>query len=176
MKPKHPQPARAMRRAESEITSPAQLDRILDTVPVLFLGLKDTPAPYVVPVCFGWEEDVLFVHSALTGAKMDLLRAEPVVGFSLCTDVTVVPGAAACNFSVRAMSIVGTGRARILTDDNERAHALAIILRHYERSGEAPVFGAGSLSRTCVIAITVLSLRGRQLGQPVSELSKGTDP
>ena len=166
MKPKLPHHPRTMRRAESEVTSPAHLERILDAAPVLFLGLKDTPAPCVIPVCFGWEKDTLFVHSALTGAKMDLLRADPVVGFSLCTDVTVVPGAAACTFSVQAQSIVGTGRARILTDDKERAQGLEIIMRHYDRGSKAPVFVPGSFSRTCVIAIAVLSLRGRQLGRP----------
>lgn len=155
-----------MRRPETEITNLAQLGKILRTARVLFLCLKDAQAPYVVPVCFGWEEGTLYVHSALTGTKIDLIRADPFVGFSACTEMTLTPGATACNFGVQAESIAGTGRARILIDDKERTQGLDIIMRQYSEKAEAAVFAAGSLSRTCIIAITVLTLRGRQLGRP----------
>jgi hypothetical protein len=121
-----------------------------------------------VPVCFGCENDTLYVHSALSGTKIDLIRADPVVGFSACTDMILIPGATACDFSLRAKSVAGTGRARILADDKERARGLDLIMRHYTEGGgaEAPVYRAGSLSRTCVIAIDIESLRGRLLGRP----------
>jgi nitroimidazol reductase NimA-like FMN-containing flavoprotein (pyridoxamine 5'-phosphate oxidase superfamily) len=183
----NPEPPRPMRRAESEITARAQLEEVLRKAKVLFLSLRDAQAPYVVPVCFGWEGDTLYVHSALSGTKIDLIRADPAVGFSACTDIILKRGATACDFSLQAQSVAGTGRARILADDKERARGLDLIMRHYSEgdSAEAPVYGvpaervrpsgrartralaygAGSLSRTCVIAITIESLRGRQLGR-----------
>jgi nitroimidazol reductase NimA-like FMN-containing flavoprotein (pyridoxamine 5'-phosphate oxidase superfamily) len=162
----HPENLRAMRRPETEITDPAELERILSAVRVLFLCLNDAQAPYVIPVCFGWDKGMLYVHSALTGTKIDLIRVDPFVGFSACAEMTLTPGSTACNFSVQAESIAGTGRARILIDDKERTRGLDLIMRHYSENAEAPVFGVGSLSRTCVIAITILTLRGRQLGRP----------
>jgi nitroimidazol reductase NimA-like FMN-containing flavoprotein (pyridoxamine 5'-phosphate oxidase superfamily) len=156
-----------MRRAKSEITARAELDEILRAAKVLFLSLRDARAPYVVPVCFGWEKDTLYVHSALKGTKIDLIRADPAVGFSACTDMILTPGATACSYSLQARSVAGTGRARILVDAEDRTRGLDLIMRHYGEgdSAEALVFGAGPLSRTCVIAITIESLRGRQLGQ-----------
>jgi nitroimidazol reductase NimA-like FMN-containing flavoprotein (pyridoxamine 5'-phosphate oxidase superfamily) len=156
-----------MRRAESEISVRLQLEEILRKARVLFLGLKDAQAPYVVPVCFGWEKDTLYVHSALTGAKIDLIRADPAVGFSTCTEMILTPGATACNFSLQAQSVMGTGQAHILVDDKERTRGLDLIMRHYSEGdcAEAPVYGISSLSRTCVIAITIETLRGRQLGR-----------
>jgi len=170
----HPEKPRPMRRPETEITARPQLEDILSRVRVLFLCLKDAQAPYVVPVCFGWEKDTLYVHSAFSGTKIDLIRADPAVGFSACTEMTLTPGSPACNFGLEAESITGTGRARILTDRKERVHGLDLIMRHYAESAGAPVSGVpaeraplystGALSRTCVIAITVETLRGRQLG------------
>ena len=154
-----------MRRPQTEITARPQLEDILGRARVLFLCMKDAPAPYVVPVCFGWNENTLYVHSALSGTKIDLIRAEPAVGFSACTEMTLVPGTTACNSSLRAESISGTGRARILTDETERVRALNLIMRHYDEGEKAPVFAPGSLSRTCVIAIVIETLRGRQLGR-----------
>jgi nitroimidazol reductase NimA-like FMN-containing flavoprotein (pyridoxamine 5'-phosphate oxidase superfamily) len=163
-----PEPARGMRRAESEITSRASLDSILRKARVLFLALRDGEAPYVVPLCFGYETDTLYVHSALSGTKIDLIRAHPAVGFSACTDVILIPGAAACDFGLSAQSVAGTGKARILANGTEGARGLDLIMRHYAEgeAAEAPVYRPGSLSRTCVIAIHIESLRGRQLGQP----------
>ena len=100
-----PEKPRPMRRPGTEITARPQLEGILTWARVLFLCLRDAQAPYVVPVCFGWEKDTLYVHSALSGTKIDLIRADPAVGFSACTDMTLVPGATACNFSLQAESV-----------------------------------------------------------------------
>ncbi len=161
-----PEPPRVMRRAKSEITARAELDEILRAAKVLFLSLRDARAPYVVPVCFGWEKDTLYVHSALEGTKIDLIRADPAVGFSACTDMILIPGATACTCSLQARSVAGTGRARILVDAEERTRGLDLIMRHYGAPDERVTpYGTGPLSRTCVIAIAIESLRGRQLGQ-----------
>jgi len=166
MQPNHLEKPRHMRRPDTEITARTQLEYVLRKARVLFLCMNDAKAPYIVPVCFGWEKDTLYVHSALSGTKIDLLRADPAVGFSACTDMTLVPGATACNFSLRAESVAGTGRGRILADEKERAHGLDLIMQHYNDGKKTPVFAPGSLARTCVIAITILTLRGRQLGRP----------
>ena len=162
------EPARGMRRPDSEITPRAELDAVLRKARVLFLSLRDTRAPYVVPVCFGFEADTLYVHSALSGTKIDLIRADPAVGFSACTDMVLIPGAAACDFSLSAQSVSGTGRARILDERAERARGLDLIMRHYSEgeAADAPLYRPGALSRTCVISISIETLRGRQLGRP----------
>ena len=160
------QPRRPMRRAKSEITDPALLSELLDKATVLFLALQDSPAPYVVPVCFGHENGTLYVHSAVEGTKIELLRANPLVGFSASTDMTVIPGPSACDFTFRASSVIGTGRGRIVESGEERAHGLDVIMRHYATGpvSAAPVYRLDSLARTSVLAISILSLRGKRTG------------
>jgi nitroimidazol reductase NimA-like FMN-containing flavoprotein (pyridoxamine 5'-phosphate oxidase superfamily) len=156
-----------MRRAGREIIDRAALDDILQSARILFLALRGQPAPYVLPVCFGLDSETLYVHSALVGTKIDLLRSHPVVGFSACTDMTVTPGAAACDFTSAARSVVGTGRARIVESEEERIRGLDSIMRHYT---DGP-FGRSSyrrdaLSRTCVIAVRIDTLTGKDTGGP----------
>lgn len=155
-----------MRRASREIVEPQELDAILSEARILFLALRDEPAPYVLPVCFGHEPAVLYIHCAREGSKIDLLRAWPEVGFSACTDMTVIPGAAACDFTCRARSVIGTGHARVVESNEERVRGLTAIMRHYETgpAAERPVFAPGPVSRTCVIAIRIDSLRGKRIG------------
>ncbi len=158
----NPQP---MRRPEREIVDQAGLEAVLDEAQVLTLALRSEPAPYVVPVCFGRSGDTLFVHSAAVGTKIDLLRANPVVGFCVFTDMVVRAGETACDYSSTARSVIGTGRASILTDVEERRRGLDAIMRHYVRdAGHSPVYKPGTLSRTAVIAIHIDTLRGKQTG------------
>ena len=155
-----------MRRAEREITDPALLSEVLEKATVLFLALQESPAPYIVPVCFGHENGTLYVHSAAAGKKIELLRANPLLGFSAYTDMTVIPGPFACDFTSRAQSVIGTGRGRIVENDQERTHGLDVIMRHYATGPVSahPVYRAASLARTCVFAISILSLRGKKTG------------
>jgi hypothetical protein len=172
-----PPGGRPLRRAEREI-APSELDAVFAEAQVLFLSLRDEPAPYVVPVCFGYESGVLYVHSARAGTKMDLLRAHPVVGFSASTNMEIVPGDSACDFGCRAHSVAGTATARIVEDDTGRARGLDAIMRHYAaatpdasadaaaRGAPGPVhaYKAGPLARTCVIALRIDTVRGKRTG------------
>jgi nitroimidazol reductase NimA-like FMN-containing flavoprotein (pyridoxamine 5'-phosphate oxidase superfamily) len=168
---------RPMRRAGREIVDRAALDGILRSARVLFLAMRDEPAPYVIPVCFGFEADTVYVHSALAGTKIDLIRRHPVVGFSACTDMTVVSGPSACDFAGAATSVVGTGRARIVEDENERLRGLDAIMSHY--AGGEPgrnTYRPGPLARTCVIAIHIDTLRGKSTTAPDSTASAPARP
>ncbi len=124
---RHPRP---LRRAAREVSDPAEIEDILRDAKLLFLAIADEPAPYVLPVCFGFDQGVLYVHSAKEGTKIDLLRAHPVVGFSASTDVTVIPGASACDCTCTGRSVVGTGTARVVEDGEERLRGLDAIMRH----------------------------------------------
>ena len=155
------------------ITDRAALTRILQEAPILYLALRAEPAPYVVPVHFGISTDgtLLYLHGKLGGRKMELLRADPRVGFSTCTEVRVIPAASACAFTASASSVVGTGRARIVENEAERALGLDAIMAHYgdgDQHGDEgrgrPRYRPESLARTAVMAIHVESLTGRRTG------------
>jgi uncharacterized protein len=156
--------ARPLRRAAREITDPNAIADIFRGAKLLFLALADQPAPYVLPVCFGFEDGVLYVHGATEGAKMALLRANPSVGFSASTDMTVVTGASACDFTCTGQSIVGTGTARIIENEAERARGLDAIMRHYSGSPAVGSYAPGPLSRTCVIAVRIDTLCAKRVG------------
>ena len=149
------------------ISDPALLQDILREAPVLFLALRAEAAPYVVPVSFGIQGNVIYIHGAPAGRKIELLRADPRVGFSACSKAAILRGADACSFSASGRSVVGTGRARVVTDEAERISGLDAIMRHYGDGDESkgPTrYRPEPLSRTCVIAIHVETLTGKRTG------------
>ena len=153
---------RPMRRADREIAAGEEIGKILDAAPVLYLGFRCEPFPYVIPVTFGWEEGRLWVHGAPTGLKIECIRADPRVGFSAHCGFQIAVGETACDFTVRAMSVVGTGIARIVEEESEKIRGLDLIMRHY--SPAAPLYRPSSLARTCLIAIAIETIRAKRFG------------
>ena len=82
---------KGMTKREQQVTDPRQIREILDKAKVLHLGLAVDNEPYVVPMNYGYTmEDgklTLYLHSALRGKKLDMLRANPKVFFSIECDV-----------------------------------------------------------------------------------------
>ena len=122
-----------MTKRELQITDPDQIKAILDTAKVLHLGLSVNDEPYVVPMNYGWcLEDgklVMYMHSALRGKKLDMIRANPRVFFSLETDLVPFEGQVACQYGLSYSSIMGRGNARIVEDVEEKKKAMAILMK-----------------------------------------------
>lgn len=71
-----------MRQKARQVTDRAIICAMLDQMDTICVGMHDEPAPYVVPLNFGYEfEDdlVFYFHCAKDGHKIDLLRRNPHV-------------------------------------------------------------------------------------------------
>jgi len=122
-----------MRREDKEITDRGAIDEIIGAARVCRVGLIDGGEPYIVPVCFGYDGESLFFHGATSGRKMALLAHRPRVCFELDAFGGLIEGQAACALTARYRSVIGWGRAEILTDREAKHRGLALILARYTR-------------------------------------------
>ena len=146
-----------MTKRERQITDPEQIRSILDTAKVLHLGLAVNDEPYVVPMNYGWcMEDgkpVLYLHSALRGKKLDMIRANPRVFFSLECDLKPFEGQIACQYGLAYSSVMGRGSARIVEDVEEKKKAMSILMK--TQTGKEFTFEDRLVSIVAVIRIDV---------------------
>ena len=122
-----------MTKRERQITDEGQITAILDTARVLHLGLAVDNEPYVVPMNYGYiKEDgklVLYLHSALRGKKLDMIRANPKVFFEMDYDLTPFEGEKPCQYGLSYSSVMGKGIARIVEDVEEKKTALSVLMK-----------------------------------------------
>ena len=122
-----------MTKRERQITDEGQITAILDTARVLHLGLAVDNEPYVVPMNYGYiKEDgklVLYLHSALRGKKLDMIRANPKVFFEMDCDLTPFEGEKPCQYGLSYSSVMGKGIARIVEDVEEKKTALSVLMK-----------------------------------------------
>ena len=146
-----------MTKRELQITDPDQIKEILDTARVLHLGLAVDNEPYVVPMNYGYSiEDgklVLYLHSALRGKKLDMIRANPNVFFSLECGLTPFEGQVACQYGVAYSSVMGRGTARLVEDVEEKKQAMSILMK--TQTGKDFTFEDRLVSIVAVIRIDV---------------------
>ena len=122
-----------MTKRELQITDPREIRHILDTAKVLHLGLAVDNMPYVVPMNYGYtmdgEKPVLYLHSAVRGKKLDMIRQNPNVSFSLECDLTPFAGKVACQYGLSYSSVMGVGQAHIVEDVEEKKHAMSVLMK-----------------------------------------------
>jgi nitroimidazol reductase NimA-like FMN-containing flavoprotein (pyridoxamine 5'-phosphate oxidase superfamily) len=144
-----------------KITDIEEIEGIINKAIVCHIGLVDGDEPYVVPVCFGYERNALYFHSALKGRKVELIKKNNKVCFEMETDVEIKRAEEACDWGIKYMSVIGVGRAYILEKEDEKSYALDLITKRY--AGEALSFPKSELGKTLVMRVDIESVTGKQL-------------
>ena len=124
--------------------------------------MVDDGKPYVLPLNYGYLDRALYFHSASEGRKIDILRKNSQVCFSIVADHQLVEGVKACSWSASYRSVIGTGTASILTEPAEKDKGLKILMAQYsDRDYE---FTGSDLERVVVIRVDIASLSGKGSG------------
>lgn len=152
-----------MRRKDREVTDPAAIDEIIRRCDCCRLGLRDGDEVYIVPLNFGFFVDdgvrKLYFHSAPEGRKIDLIKQRQQVGFEMDTAHALLPGDTPCSYTYRYQSVIGQGRIRILSSDEEKIAGLNRMMDHYcSQQREQRRFVAQALERVEVLELEITTL------------------
>ena len=146
-----------MTKRELQITDESRICAILDAAKVLHLGLAVDNEPYVVPMNYGYtlEEGklTLYLHSAVKGDKLELLRSNPNICFELDCDLVPFEGKVACQYGLSYRAVSGRGRAVIVEDTAEKMEAMSILMK--TQTGKDFSFNERLVSMVAVIRIDV---------------------
>ncbi len=122
-----------MRRREREITDRAWIEGVLQRGRMIHIGLAGEDGwPYVVPMGYGYEDGVIYLHGAPEGKKNDMMAANPKACFQIALDVELLRAETGSSFSMKYRSVTGYGYLRTLTALEEKNRALKILMDHYE--------------------------------------------
>jgi nitroimidazol reductase NimA-like FMN-containing flavoprotein (pyridoxamine 5'-phosphate oxidase superfamily) len=158
-----------MQRKEREITKLHDIETILHRSQVCRLGLSDNGRPYVVPLCFGYHNQTFYLHAAQKGLKLDIIRNNNVVCVECECDTELVRGKNACDWGMKYRSVIGFGKAVILSDIHEKKAALQIIMRQYAGT-DTFEFSEISLDKTSVIRVDIEQITGKMAGYDKNSL------
>ena len=146
-----------MTKREYKITDEQEIRRILDTAKVLRLGLSVDNEPYIIPLNYGYTmEDgklSLYMHSAVKGSKLELLRKNPNVCFELDCDNVTFEGKVACQYGLAYSAISGRGKAVLVEDVEKKMEGMSILMK--TQTGKDFTFNERLVSIVAVIRLDV---------------------
>lgn len=159
-----------MRRHKQQLPA-EECAAILHAATYGVLGTEGTDGnPYAVPVSFAYlpEADAaqgapagrIYLHCAMTGRKLDALAENSRVCFTVVAQSEPVPE----KLTDRFRSVMAFGSARIVEDEDEKCLGLVALGDKYAPGLAAIVDEeiASTLHRTCVIAIDVEHITGKE--------------
>ena len=149
-----------MRRKEKEIENKGAIEDIIARADVCRVGFVDGDQPYIVPVNFGYRDGVLFFHCAREGRKLDIIRKNNRVCLEIDIDHEMAINDVACEWGFKYKSVMGTGRAFIVDDYNEKCRALNIIMAHY--TDKNFTYREDRVSEIYIVRIETDGLSGKQ--------------
>ena len=122
-----------MTKRELQITDENQIRAILDTAKVVHLGLCVDNEPYVVPMNYGYTmidgKLTVYLHSAVLGKKLDMIRKNPRVFIEMDCDRQPFEGEKPCQYGLSYSSLMGWGTAHIIEDVAEKEQAMTALMK-----------------------------------------------
>lgn len=157
-------------RTHPERAVPDEAEEILEKALVAHVGFVVDGLPVVIPMLYHYEENTVYIHGQRGGRLPRMLRA----GDPVCVEMTILDGLiasrAALYHSANYRSVVGFGKARDVTDRDEKEAVLERMTRRYfpgRTVGEhysAPT--DGDLKITGLFAIELDEVNGKRRSGP----------
>lgn len=143
----------------------SELDAIIQKCTYCAVSMIDSDGkPYVVPMNFGFHDQVLYLHSGPEGKKIDILHNNPEVCVAFSTDHELKwqHSEVACSYSMKYRSVLLYGSVVFLHQDHEKEAALDCIMKHY--TDQSYRYSEPAIKNVCVIKVDVQKMEGRAYG------------
>ncbi len=128
----------------------------------------DDGYPYAVPLSYVYVDSRLYFHCAVVGHKIDGITRNDKVSFCVIDQDRIVPE----EYTTYFRSVIVFGRARILTDEKEKRHALEALAAKY--SPDDDVQGRDntinqSFDTVCCIELAIEHMTGKEAKELAKE-------
>ena len=125
-----------MRRKDREVTGDENIAKIIEQCTTCHIAMADDAdagMPYVIPLSFGYSLKggvlELYFHCAHIGKKLDCIRKNPNVAFSMCVENRIeIHEDVYCKSGRFYASVVGQGKAEIVEDIAEKCRGLSLLM------------------------------------------------
>lgn len=113
------------------MTDRKQIEAILEEGEICHVACLSEGRPYSVPMCYGFDEHHLYLHSAPEGKKSGCFLSDGRVSISVVAASELKRGNTPCSFTFCYKSVIIDGMIERCDDQQLKAHGLGRIVNHY---------------------------------------------
>ena len=144
-----------------------RIEEVIRSCSLCYVGMADSEGnPYVLPMNFGYEEGVIWLHSAQEGHSISILHENPRVCITFCSDPRLVwqDEQVACSYRMLAASIICRGRVQFEESDGVKVTALNSIMKQYSDTESS--YSSPAVRNVKIWKVIVDDLSARAFGVP----------
>jgi len=150
---------RDMRR-KKQLLSKEETEAVLSRGKTGVIGIcSSNDYPYTVPLNYAYRDNIIYFHCATEGQKLDGIRKNNRVSFTVIDKDEIAEEL----FTTLYRSVIAFGKARIVTDENEKRKGLQWLIEKYTpnqiREGQEMI--EKELHRTGIVAIEIEHKSGK---------------
>lgn len=142
------------------IESRVEMERLLQKEKIGYLGLSLDEKPYVVPLNYHYSEGRIWFHCSFKGKKLDYLKRNPQVCFTVAHQTGQVREHAGDPCHVDSDSVICYGQARMIENLGGRSEALNAFNRRYRPN--VPDVPEERIRSCAVVEIRISEMTGRR--------------
>lgn len=146
-----------MIKQHREVTDPNHIEAIFKLSIVCRVAFNDSPAPYIIPMNYGYHDNKLYLHTANLGHKLDLIKQNNNVGFVIENRLEMVQGNNGT--TMKYQSIVGQGIIEVIQSADEKQKALKYLIEHH--GGKFAQHSEKSLASVTMLVINITKLTAK---------------
>ncbi len=160
------------------------LYQVLDEAEFGTLALCLDNNPYSLPLNFVRVQDEIYFHGKNDGRKMEILRQNKQVSFSVVESYSLIPSyfssnaGLACSATIFFKSVLVDGTIEAVTNYNGKKDALSAFMNKYQPEGGYTDIAANDykkiIDKTVLFSLSLLQMQGKfKFGQHLTQDSLG---
>jgi len=138
-----------------------EMEQFLHEETIGYLGLSVDGAPYVVPLNYAYDAGRIVFHCATAGKKLDYLKRNPQVCFTVGRQAGIVRRHADMDpCHVDSDSVICYGQARVIEDLDERKEVLDTF--NWSFTPDAEGISLDAVAKCCAVVVEISEMTGRR--------------
>ncbi len=151
---------REMRKKNRQVTNEEAIDILKNGSNGVLSVYGDNGYPYGVPVSYSYDDGKIYFHGFITGHKLDGIKTNEKVCFTIVTKDEVQ----AKDFATNYESVIVFGKAKIINDKDAKIPPKMKIAEKYSKGyeKEAMEYIEASMKGFCIVEITIDHITGKR--------------
>ncbi|MCK3683564.1 pyridoxamine 5'-phosphate oxidase family protein [Maribellus sp. YY47] len=147
-----------------KIENREDVDQVIRACKTCYLAMSVDNKPYVLPMNFALDGDVVILHSAQEGRMWESIVKNPnvCINWTLGEELAWQDVQVGCSYRVKSKSVVWEGTEEIIDDFDEKYRCLEILMKQY--SDREFKFGTPAVKNVGIFKVHLDSLGAKEFG------------
>lgn len=141
-----------------------EIDKVIRACKTCILAMSDENMPYVLPMNFALEGDVVILHSAQEGRMWETLKrnTKVCINWTLGDDLAWQDVQVGCSYRVKSKSVIVEGNVEFVDDYDEKYRCLGLLMGQYSKREFK--FGKPSVKNVGIFKVHIQKISAKEFG------------